>query len=143
MSQLNKEKGFTLIELIVLVVIVVVLFGAGTVVYERFLKVTIQGVFRVSPPQITAGVPNNFIYNVTRRKGSTTRFKGLAGRAVDFKVLPSHIVISPATGGTTNAMGDLTVTLTPHIDYRGGGNIWATDATSGKTDPPVFFTVVE
>ena len=67
----------------------------------------------------------------------------MAGRTINFQVTPGGTVINiGATSGTSDANGNIDVTVTPHIDYRAGGNLWATDVTSGIADPPVFFTVV-
>ena len=50
------------------------------------------------------------------------------------------ISLSPASGTTDNS-GNIVVSITPHVDYRGGGNIWAKDVKSGIEDSPVHFSV--
>lgn len=139
----THRGGFTVFEVIVGVVVVVILAGVVTVVHDLFFRQEIRGSWTTSPGTITAGAPATFVYTVQSRKGSISRWAGMPGRVVNFRVTPGGTVIAiNAPSGTSGPNGNITVTLTPHRDYQSGGNLWATDAASGAADPPLGFTVV-
>ena len=132
----NYKKGFTAIELIIVLVAILLI---GSLLAMAF-SATIRGSFTTAPPTIPAGSGSTFVYTVTQTWVATTKPK--AGRKISFRVAPGGTVItvSPTTG-ISNGLGEITVTVTPHADYRGGGNIWAKDDKSGEEDSPVHFTV--
>ena len=131
-----NKKGFTAIELIIVIVAIVLIGSLLAIAFSGEIK----GSFTTAPPTIPAGSDSTFVYTVTQTWVGQTRPK--AGREITFRVAPAGtvITISPTTDNS-NALGEITVTVTPHADYRGGGNIWAKDVKSGEEDSPVHFTV--
>lgn len=133
----NKNRGFTLVE--VVLVILVVLFVLGSIV-TLTISQTINGNFRVAPVTIPAGGTASFTYHVS--KGGLGRTSPLSGRTINFRVAPSSILTITPTSGTTDGFGDIVVQVSsPNVEYIYGGNIWATDSTSGIEDNPVSFDV--
>ena len=134
----RRQQGFTLIEILVVVFIVAIL---GSLISIAFSS-TIKGSFTNAPASVSAGIGTSFTYTVTRRVASSTR--PLIGRAISFRVAPAGMTISVSpTTGTSNGVGEIVVTVTPHVDYRGGANIWAKDVNSGSEDNPVHFSVTD
>lgn len=142
----RKQAGFTVIDLIIVIVVTVVVTGFGLLVYRVFLARTINGSFETAPPVISAGQTTTFIYKVTQQVGIGAA-KPLNGRSIRFRVAPAEgiIAITPENGTTLHTAiagaGTIIVEVTPHADYRSGGNIRATDIATGEEDV-VYFTVV-
>lgn len=142
-STARDRGGFTVFEIIVGIVVIVIIALAASAVYDGFVRREYMGGWTTAPATITAGSPATVIYTVQSRTGSTGRWAGHPGRVVNFAVAPGGSTITlNAPSGTSDAAGNITVVVTPHRDYQWGGNLWATDAASGAADPPLGFTVI-
>ena len=134
----RRQEGFTVIEVLIVVAIVAIL---GTIISMAFSS-TVKGSFTIAPATVSAGTGVPFTYTVTRRVAGTTG--PLMGRDISFRVAPGGITISVSpTTGTSDGVGEIIVTVTPHVDYRGGANIWAKDVKLGSEDNPVHFSVTD
>ena len=135
-------QGFTIVEVLVAIAVVISLFALAVVLIYSRTTITISGAFSTAPPTIPAGQGSTFTYTVTRTAAGRTM--PLSRRVISFRVAPNGTVItvSPAQG-TTDGSGNISVIVTPHQDYRAGGNIWAKDVASGQEDSPVHFTVTD
>ena len=134
----NKGHGFTLIELVVVVVIAAIVFGIGISIYLGTRPAKVTGSWTIAPATIPSS-GGSFTYSVKVKVGG--QWQPHPGRALSFRVVPAaHLTVTPASGNTQPG-GDLVVTVTPATDYCYGGNLWVTDVKSGIEDPPVHFTV--
>lgn len=133
---MHNNKGFTITELVIVIVAIVLIGSLLAITFSAEIK----GSFTTAPPTIPAGSGSTFVYTVTQTWIQQTRPK--AGREISFRVAPAGTVITVSPrSDNSDALGEITVTVTPHADYRGGGNIWAKDEKSGEEDNPVHFTV--
>ncbi len=134
----RKIKGFTLIEIIVIGLALAALLGLG--IWALYQTKTTTGVFTIAPATVPAGNSADFTFNMTETFiGRTTP---VFNRNISFRVEPAGILTVTPGSGNTDQSGDIVVTVaSPNAEYVYGGNLWATDTTTGMVEGPIHFDV--